>query len=94
LSLGLQIGGDISEAVFVVRSQRGLKQFYESQFKLGTDIGVAAGPMVDGSCHNRRPIYVQMPHGSPMDETTRPSPPVPPRAEHFPHDLFILQREV
>lgn len=43
-SFGLQIGGDVSEVIFVVRSQRGLEQFYGSQFKLGMDIGVAAGP--------------------------------------------------
>jgi lipid-binding SYLF domain-containing protein len=48
LSLGLQIGGAVSEAVIVVRSQRGLEQFYGSQFKLGMDIGVAAGPMGGG----------------------------------------------
>jgi SH3 domain-containing YSC84-like protein 1 len=48
LSVGLQIGGDVSEIVFVVRSQRGLEQFYGSQFKLGMNIGVAAGPMGGG----------------------------------------------
>ena len=48
LSLGFQIGGDVSEMSFVVRSQRGLEQFYGSQFKLGMNIGVAAGPMGGG----------------------------------------------
>ena len=45
LSVGFQIGGTVSEVVFVVRSQRGLEQFYGSQLKLGMNIGVAAGPM-------------------------------------------------
>jgi len=44
LSFGVQVGGDVSEAVVVVRSQKGLEQFYGSQFKLGMNIGVAAGP--------------------------------------------------
>lgn len=48
LSLGLQIGGDVSEVVIVVRSQRGLEQFYRGQFKLGMEIGIAAGPMGGG----------------------------------------------
>jgi lipid-binding SYLF domain-containing protein len=48
LSVGIQIGGGVSEVVFVVRSQRGLEQFYGSQFKLGMNIGVAAGPMGGG----------------------------------------------
>ena len=37
LSVGFQIGGGTSEIVFVVRSQRGLEQFYGSQFKLGSE---------------------------------------------------------
>jgi hypothetical protein len=41
-------GGAVSEVVFVVRSQRGLEQFYGSQFKIGMNIGVAAGPMGGG----------------------------------------------
>lgn len=49
LSVGLQLGGEVSQAVFVVRSQRGLEQFYGSQFKLGMDIGIAAGPMGGGT---------------------------------------------
>lgn len=49
LSAGLQIGGDVSEAVFVIRTQRGLEHFYGSQFKLGFDIGIAAGPMGGGT---------------------------------------------
>ena len=48
LSFGLQIGGDVSQAVFVIWSQRGLEQFYTSQLKLGVDIGIAAGPMGGG----------------------------------------------
>ncbi|MGH7218913.1 MAG: lipid-binding SYLF domain-containing protein, partial [Nitrospiraceae bacterium] len=47
-AVGFQIGGDVSEVVFVVRSQSGLEQFDGSQFKLGMNIGVAAGPMGGG----------------------------------------------
>jgi len=49
LSFGLQIGGDVSQAVFVIWSQRGLEKFYRSQLKLGVDIGIAAGPMGGGT---------------------------------------------
>ncbi len=48
VSFGLQVGGDVSEAVIVVRSQKGVEQFYGSQFKLGMNMGVAAGPMGGG----------------------------------------------
>ena len=43
-SFGLQIGGDVSEMVFVVRSQKGLEEFYRNNFKLGADASMAAGP--------------------------------------------------
>jgi lipid-binding SYLF domain-containing protein len=49
VSFGLQIGGDVSQAVFVVWSRRGLEKFYGSQLKLGFDIGIAAGPMGGGT---------------------------------------------
>jgi lipid-binding SYLF domain-containing protein len=48
-SFGLQIGGDVSELVFVVRSQKGLEEFYRSDFKLGADASVAAGPEGGGA---------------------------------------------
>lgn len=48
-SFGLQIGGDVSEMVLVVRNQKGLEEFYRSDFKLGANAGIAAGPVGGGS---------------------------------------------
>jgi lipid-binding SYLF domain-containing protein len=48
-SFGLQIGGDVSELVFVVRNQKGLEEFYRSDFKLGGDVSMAVGPVGAGS---------------------------------------------
>jgi lipid-binding SYLF domain-containing protein len=48
-SFGLQIGGDVSELVFVVRTQKGLEEFYRTDFKLGADASVAAGPEGGGA---------------------------------------------
>jgi lipid-binding SYLF domain-containing protein len=48
-SFGLQIGGDVSEMIFVVRNQKGLEEFYRSDFKLGADASIALGPVGEGS---------------------------------------------
>lgn len=48
-SFGLQIGGDVSEMVFVVRTQKGLEEFYRSDFKLGADASMALGPVGGGA---------------------------------------------
>ena len=48
VSFGLQVGADVSELIIVVWSDRGLEHFYHSQFKLGIDTSVAAGPMGGG----------------------------------------------
>jgi len=48
-SFGIQIGGDVSEMVFVVLTQKGLEQFYRTDFKLGVDAGGAMGPGGAGS---------------------------------------------
>ena len=45
VSFGLQAGADASELIFIVRTQKGLEEFYRSDFKLGADVGVAAGPL-------------------------------------------------
>jgi lipid-binding SYLF domain-containing protein len=44
VSFGFQAGGDAEELVFVVRNQKGLEEFYRSDFKLGVDAGVSIGP--------------------------------------------------
>lgn len=45
VSLGLQIGGKISEVVMMVMTEKGLESLYGSSFKLGGDISIAAGPV-------------------------------------------------
>ena len=48
-SFGLQIGGDVSEMIFVVRSQKGVEKFYLNDIKLGGDVSMAVGPVGGGS---------------------------------------------
>jgi len=47
-SFGLQAGGDVSEMVLIVRTERALQEFYSNDFKLGANIGIAAGPVGAG----------------------------------------------
>lgn len=44
VSFGLQIGGQSSEAVLLIMTQRGLDSIINDQVKLGADISAAAGP--------------------------------------------------
>ncbi len=44
-SFGLQIGGEASEVVLLAMTQRGVDAFLTSNFKLGANAGVAAGPV-------------------------------------------------
>ena len=44
-SFGLQIGGQAADLVLVINDRRGLETLVSNQFKLGADIGVAAGPV-------------------------------------------------
>ncbi len=48
-SFGLQVGGDVSEIVLLVRTTKGLEEFYRSDFKLGANAGMAAGPVGKGA---------------------------------------------
>jgi lipid-binding SYLF domain-containing protein len=43
-SLGLQIGGQAADYVLVFMNQKGVRSLLESQFTLGADVAVAAGP--------------------------------------------------
>jgi lipid-binding SYLF domain-containing protein len=43
-SIGLQLGGQVSEAVFTVMSDRALDALIDNQMKFGGDMSVAAGP--------------------------------------------------
>lgn len=47
-SFGLQVGADVSEIVLVVRTKKGLEEFYTNDFKLGANSGVAVGPVGAG----------------------------------------------
>ena len=48
-SFGLQVGVDVSEIVLLVRTPKGLEEFYRSDFKLGVNAGMAVGPVGEGS---------------------------------------------
>lgn len=48
-SFGLQVGGDVSEIVLLVRTPKGLEEFYRSNFKLGANTGLAVGPVGKGA---------------------------------------------
>jgi len=47
-SFGLQAGGEASEVVLLILTDRGVKAFMRSNFKLGADAGIAAGPIGGG----------------------------------------------
>jgi lipid-binding SYLF domain-containing protein len=47
-SFGLQAGGEASEVVLLILTDRGVKAFMQSNFKLGADAGIAAGPIGGG----------------------------------------------
>ena len=48
-SFGLQVGGDVPEIVLLVRTTKGLEEFYHSDFKLGANAGMAIGPVGEGA---------------------------------------------
>ncbi len=45
VSIGLQIGADASEIILMVMTQKGLNAMLSTEFKLGADVAVAAGPV-------------------------------------------------
>lgn len=48
-SFGLQIGGQASEVVLLAMTERGVRSFLDNSFKLGGEVGLAAGPMGMGA---------------------------------------------
>lgn len=44
LSFGLQAGGDVSEIILLVMTNRGMEQLLSTNVKLGADLSIAAGP--------------------------------------------------
>jgi len=49
ISVGLQIGGEASEVVLMVMTDRGMESLLTSSFKLGADATFAAGPVGGGA---------------------------------------------
>ncbi len=49
VSFGLQWGGQDSEVIFVIMSDRGLRSVIEDEVKLGADASVAVGPVGIGA---------------------------------------------
>ncbi len=49
VTLGLQIGGEVSEVVLVIMCKAGRDAMLTNEFKLGGDISVAAGPVGAGA---------------------------------------------
>ncbi len=47
-SLGLQIGVESTETLFLIMTQKGLNSIIKNQFKLGADVSVAVGPLGGG----------------------------------------------
>lgn len=47
-SLGLQIGGQLSESVFTIMSDKALQAVLNDQMKFGGDMSIAAGPIGKG----------------------------------------------
>jgi lipid-binding SYLF domain-containing protein len=47
-SIGLQIGGQVSQAVFTVMNDGAVESILNSKFKLGADVSLAAGPIGKG----------------------------------------------
>ncbi len=45
ISFGFQAGADTSELIILVRTTKGLEEFYRSDFKLGADAGISFGPV-------------------------------------------------
>lgn len=49
VTFGLQIGGESAEVIMMIQTQKALDALYTTEFKLGGDASVAAGPVGVGS---------------------------------------------
>ncbi len=49
ISFGLQFGGEVSEIVLLIMTQKGIDAFLSTAVKLGGDLSVAAGPIGMGA---------------------------------------------
>ena len=52
VTFGLQVGGEAAEVIMMIRTQKALDALYTTDFKLGGDASVAAGPVGVGSKAN------------------------------------------
>lgn len=52
VTFGLQIGGEAAEVVMTIEDQKALDPFYSTEFKLGGDVSIAAGPVGGGAKSN------------------------------------------
>jgi lipid-binding SYLF domain-containing protein len=52
VTFGLQIGGEAAEVVMLLKNQRAVEKMMSSDFKLGADTSVAAGPVGAGAKTN------------------------------------------
>ena len=48
VSFGLQFGGQVSEVILMVMTQKGLEKLYSTSLKIGGDTSVAVGPLGAG----------------------------------------------
>ena len=49
VTFGLQLGGEVSEVILIVLTQKGLDALLSRSFKVGGDVSVAAGPVGTGA---------------------------------------------
>jgi len=49
ISIGMQFGGEASEVILLVMTERGMEKLLTSSLKLGADITLAAGPVGGGA---------------------------------------------
>jgi lipid-binding SYLF domain-containing protein len=49
VTFGLQIGGESAEVVMMIRTQKAMDALFTTEFKLGGDASVAAGPVGTGA---------------------------------------------
>ncbi len=49
ISFGLQIGGEASEIILMIMTEKGIDSFLSTSLKLGADISIAAGPVGAGA---------------------------------------------
>jgi SH3 domain-containing YSC84-like protein 1 len=52
VTFGLQIGGEVAEVIMMIRTQKALDALYTTEFKLGGDASISAGPVGVGAKAN------------------------------------------